>query len=72
MFGTLHALHEVSFEVSKGEFINLREPSGCGKTTTLIIITEFLRPPSWSLTLEDEDIGDVLSALLAVPAFESA
>ena len=43
-----------------------------GKTTTLIIITEFLRPTSGSLTLGDEDIGDVLSALLAVPAFESA
>ena len=60
MFGTLHALHEVSFEVSKGEFVNLREPSGSGKTTKLIIITEFLRPACWSLTLEDEDIGDLL------------
>ena len=72
MFGTLHAHHEVSLEVSKGEFINLREPSRCGKTSTLIITTEFLRTPSWSLTLEDEDIGDVLSALRAVPAFECA
>jgi ABC-type Fe3+/spermidine/putrescine transport system ATPase subunit len=72
MFGTLQALHEVRFEVSKGEFVNLRETSGSGKTTTLIIITEFLRPPSWSLTLEDEDIGDVLSALRAVPTFECA
>ena len=72
MFGTLQALHEVRFEVSKGEFVNLREPSGCCKTT-LIIITEFLRPPpSWSLRLGDEDIGDVLSALRAVPAFECA
>ena len=71
MFGPLQAFHEVRFEVLKGEFVNLREPSGCGKTATLIIIKEFRCPPSWSLRLGDEDIGDVLSALRVVPTFES-
>jgi ABC-type Fe3+/spermidine/putrescine transport system ATPase subunit len=57
-YGAVTAVHEVSFEVGRGEFVSLLGPSGCGKTTTLRCIAG----------LEDADGGvirigdDVVSA----------
>jgi ABC-type Fe3+/spermidine/putrescine transport system ATPase subunit len=34
-YGSLTVVHDISFEVGKGEFVSLLGPSGCGKTTTL-------------------------------------
>ena len=40
--GTVHALEDVSFTVSKGEFVVIVGPSGCGKTTLLKIVAGLL------------------------------
>ena len=42
---SVHALQEISFKVSEGEFIAVVGPSGCGKSTLLKILAGIL-PPS--------------------------
>jgi NitT/TauT family transport system ATP-binding protein len=36
--GPVHALHEISFAVERGEFVALVGPSGCGKSTLLRLV----------------------------------
>ena len=42
----IEALHHVSLDVAKGEFVCLIGASGCGKSTLLRIIAGFERPSS--------------------------
>ncbi len=50
-FGDVKAVHDVSFEILRGEFFSMLGPSGCGKTTTLRLLAGFEHP--------DEDGGEV-------------
>jgi spermidine/putrescine transport system ATP-binding protein len=50
-FGDVKAVHDVSFEIQRGEFFSMLGPSGCGKTTTLRLLAGFEQP--------DEDGGEV-------------
>lgn len=47
-------LHDVSFEVRRGELIVLRGPSGSGKTTLLAIVGGMLSPTSGEVFLDGE------------------
>lgn len=42
-YGTIHALHDVSFEVNEGEIVTLIGANGAGKTTTLRTISGLMR-----------------------------
>jgi iron(III) transport system ATP-binding protein len=59
-FGSLVAVHDLSFEVNPGEFVTLLGPSGCGKTTTLRLVAG----------LEQGDAGEIYlgDRLLSAPA----
>ena len=56
VYGSVTALHEVSFKIEKGESIGFLGPNGSGKTTTLRILTCFLPPTSGSVTVDGYDV----------------
>jgi branched-chain amino acid transport system ATP-binding protein len=45
-FGGLKAVYDVGFDVEQGEILGLIGPNGSGKTTTLNLLTGFLKPDS--------------------------
>lgn len=55
-YGMIHALHDVSFSVEKGEVVALIGANGAGKTTTLHTITGLLQAKSGSVVFEGHDI----------------
>ena len=55
-FGGLMAIHNVEFEVEQGEIIGLIGPNGSGKTTTLNLLTGFLKPDDGKVTFQGENI----------------
>ena len=60
--GTIHAVDDVSLQVSAGEFVALVGPSGSGKTTMFSILAALLQPSSGQILLDGQDLatmGDI-------------
>lgn len=49
-FGSVLAVHDVSFEVRPGEVVGLIGPNGAGKTTVIDAVTGFVRPASGTIS----------------------
>ena len=55
-FDSFTAVHEVSLEIQRGEFLTLLGPSGCGKTTLLRMISGFEQPTEGTVWLDGQDV----------------
>lgn len=56
-FGGLKAVHDVGFEVEQGEILGLIGPNGSGKTTTLNLLTGFLKPDSGMVMFKGKNMA---------------
>jgi ABC-2 type transport system ATP-binding protein len=56
-YGSHRVLHQVSFDVKKGEVLGLLGPNGAGKTTMMRILTGFFRPTEGRVFLDGFDLS---------------
>jgi len=52
--GEIDALSDISFTVSKGEFVSLVGPSGCGKSTILSILAGLIKAGGGTISISDD------------------
>lgn len=57
-YGSVQAIQDVSFKISRGEVVGFLGPNGAGKTTTMKILTTFLQPTSGTARVAGFDILD--------------
>jgi branched-chain amino acid transport system ATP-binding protein len=55
-FGGLQAISNVSFKCRKGEILGVLGPNGSGKTTTVNLISGFVKPDSGKISFHGKDI----------------
>lgn len=56
-FGGLRAVHDVGFTVEQGEILGIIGPNGSGKTTTLNLLTGFLKPSSGTIMFKGQNLA---------------
>lgn len=53
------ALHDVSFDIERGELVYLAGPSGAGKSTLMKLVAAVERPTSGKVVVNGQDIGSI-------------
>jgi iron(III) transport system ATP-binding protein len=61
-YGSVAAVHDVSFTIAAGTLVTLLGPSGCGKTTTLRLIAGLELPTSGTIRIGGDDVSAVPAA----------
>lgn len=62
-FGSVRALHQVSFSMQQGEVICILGPSGCGKSTLLQLIAGLQTPSSGEIYIENQLVASSQHAM---------
>lgn len=57
-FGSVVAVHDLSFEVGDGEIFGLLGPNGAGKTTTVRMLAGLIAPTAGTATVNGHALGD--------------
>ncbi len=57
-YGSLTAVHDLSFEVYEGEIFGILGPNGAGKTTSISMMCGLLRPDSGHVMIRGKSITD--------------
>jgi branched-chain amino acid transport system ATP-binding protein len=65
VFGGLHAVRKVSFDVPEGAIFGLIGPNGAGKTTLFNVITGVYKPNAGAVRFRGESIGGLGPAAIA-------
>jgi ABC-2 type transport system ATP-binding protein len=55
-FGSVRALDNVTFDVTRGEVVGFLGPNGAGKSTTMRVLTCFLAPTAGSVSVHGFDV----------------
>src|SRR5512142_2492004 len=67
--GSVRAVDDVSFTVSRGEFLGIVGESGCGKSTLLFAVAQLLAPPAevaaGSVTFGGNNLGGLTDGQLS-------
>jgi iron(III) transport system ATP-binding protein len=66
-FGSVSAVKDVSFAVTRGTMVSLLGPSGCGKTTSLRCIAGLETPTAGSITIGGVTVSDVARGIEVPP-----
>ena len=68
--GEIEALSDISFTVSKGEFVSIVGPSGCGKSTILSILAGLISAENGNLVIDkDVSFGYMFQQDLLLPYY---
>ncbi|PKM49949.1 MAG: spermidine/putrescine ABC transporter ATP-binding protein [Firmicutes bacterium HGW-Firmicutes-7] len=63
MQGETLAIKDISFTVSKGQFISIVGPSGCGKSTLLSLISGLLAPSAGQIVIDQSILENLKYAI---------
>ena len=55
-YGAITAVHPLTLEIRRGDFLAILGPSGCGKTTLLRMIGGFIEPTSGIIRMEGQNV----------------
>lgn len=58
-YGTIHALHDINFNVNEGEIVSLIGANGAGKTTILHTVSGIIQSKSGNITFMDKNITGI-------------
>ncbi len=61
-FGNFKAVDEVSFTINSGEIFGFLGSNGCGKSTTMKMMTGLLTPSAGTVTLFGKELGEASAA----------
>jgi iron(III) transport system ATP-binding protein len=61
-YGTVTAVHTVSFSIARGTLVTLLGPSGCGKTTILRLIAGLEQASDGQILIEGDDVTRLSAA----------